>query len=140
MSRQSEKTTITEIIDTINESWLFQDFNQLASYLHDDVVFVKPDFSEMICGIEACVASYREFMKDASVNRFFADKVNICFWEDTANAYYEFEIEYESENRVTHEKAIDLFTLRKQGETWKVIWRSVANIKVLGSHELVSDH
>lgn len=140
MSRQEEKTTITELIDNLNESWLFQQFNELEGLLHDDVVFVKPDFSEMLCGIEACVDSYRQFMDDASVNRFFADKINICFWEDTANAYYDFEIEYEIENRVTHEKGIDVFTLKKEGENWKVIWRSVANLKVLGTHEAVSDH
>lgn len=129
MSLEAEKQLITEIIDDINESWLFKDFNKVASHLHEDVVFIKGSFRKELKGIKACVGSYQQFMKQASIERYRADQVNISLWDDVANAHYEFAIEYEIGDKIVQEKGVDILTLKKFDGQWKVIWRSAANVQ-----------
>lgn len=131
MSAPTEEQRITDIIDEINEAWLFQDFDKIASHLHEEVVLVQRDYQDAIVGKEAYIDVYQGFTEQASVNRYRADKVHIYCQDEIANAHYQFRIEYETSEEVVQEKGIDLFTFRKQENEWKVIWRAVANVKVL---------
>jgi len=139
MSAQTEEQRITEIIDEINESWLFQKFDKIATHLHEEVVLVQRDFEDAIIGKETYIEAYQEFTQHAAVNRYRADKVHVFCSDEVANAHYQFRIEYETAEEVVQEKGIDVFTFKKVKGEWKVIWRSVANVKVLRADKSVEN-
>ena len=139
MPEQLEKQVIIDLIDEINESWLFNDFKVIESHLHPDVVFIKSGFSKTIQGVDSCINTYRQFIKHASVNRYAAKDVTVHFWGDIANAHYAFEMEYELKGEITRQRGVEVLNFTKVDGKWLVIWRSVANVKAVQAPTEVKD-
>ena len=52
----------------LNDCWQAADLSALEGFYHPDVVLLPPDLGQPICGREAVVASYGEFLQAASLD------------------------------------------------------------------------
>ena len=65
---------VRDFLLALNDCWQRGDLEALESFYHPDVVLLPPDLGQPICGREAVVASYLEFLQAAfnkSSSRFF---------------------------------------------------------------------
>jgi hypothetical protein len=120
-----ESNQIKESIDNFNSGWLYGNLKKSETCLHDDVVFVSPDFIQKLSGKENCLKTLEEYISVAKTKRFKIIKEDISVWDNTANAIIEYEIEYEIDAKTYCEKGRELWTLLKNDEYWKIIWRGV---------------
>lgn len=120
-----ESNQIKESIDNFNNGWLYGNLKKSETCLHEEVVFVSPDFKQKLSGKENCLKTLKEYISVAKTRKFEVTKHDISVWENTANAIIEYEIEYEILEKSYHEKGWELWTLLKNDGEWKIVWRGV---------------
>ena len=126
-----DQQELWNIMQQINKSWLSRQPAQLAGYFHENVVFNSPDLKRQSVGKDICVQSYIDFMNNSKV--LFCNETNpiVHVFDNTAIVTYDFEMKYEQKNKVYHETGTDILIFNKQQDSWKAVWRSLANINSL---------
>ena len=126
-----DQQELWNIMQQINKSWLSGQPAQLADYFHENVVFNSPDLKRQSIGKDICVQSYIDFMNNSKV--LFCNETNpiVHVFNNTAIVTYNFEMKYEQQNKVYHETGTDIMIFNKHQNSWKAVWRSLANIKSL---------
>ena len=97
----------------------------LAGHFAPNMVIVGPGYRPMACGAEACVASYRDFLRDSVVHDYRQSDVAVHEAGRAAVVAYGWEMDYEQGGRRSREAGTDLFVLRRDGEQWQAMWRAV---------------
>lgn len=115
----------------INKSWLEGQRAQLTDYFHENVVFNSPDLKRQSIGKDICVQSYLDLMNNSKVLFYTDTNPIVHVFDNTAIVIYDFEMKYEQKNKVYHETGTDIMIFGKQQNSWKAVWRSLANIKSL---------
>lgn len=118
---------IRDVIDNINRIWLQGDPEDLRRYFHPDVVIQPPGDTPRVYGMDACVASYAEFRREARIQRFTPGDAEIDVFGDTAVATYRYEIVYELQQQKFDELAGELLVLLRSGDGWRIVWRTMLN-------------
>ncbi|MFT4062142.1 MAG: nuclear transport factor 2 family protein [Edaphocola sp.] len=117
------------LVQKINNCWYQGRPTDLLDYFHQDVVFNSPDFKHQITSKENCVQTYTDFMNISSVIDYIESSPNIRIFEKTAIVTYDFEMKYEQKDKTYHEIGTDILVFGKDGQSWKVIWRAMSNLK-----------
>jgi hypothetical protein len=130
------ETLITEdqqdlwnIMQQINNCWYKRQPAQLAEYFHDNIVFNSPDLKRQSTGKDICIQSYIDFLNSSKILLFNETNPVVHIFDNTAIVTYEFEMKYEQKDKVYHETGTDIMIFNKQENSWKAVWRSLANIK-----------
>jgi hypothetical protein len=95
----------------------------MRDVLDTDVVFVQPGFAGRASGRDAAIASYREFVKQATLRRYAESDLSIDIGGHTAVASYRWQIAYEMNGKDHDETGRDLFVFDRFGTRWKLVWR-----------------
>lgn len=120
---------IKRALHGLNQAWVKGHPEQVANYLHPAVVFASPDLRQRMIGREACLASYVDFCKLATIQDFHESACAIDVMGNTAVATYVFEIQYEMNGNTSHETGHDLFVFTREDSQWKVVWRTMVGAR-----------
>ena len=99
MTLQHDQEQIRSFISRINEAWLKGHTERLNECFHDDVVVRGPDLQQMARGREACVKSYEDFIRLATVREFKASEPVIDVFDNMGVATCPWEISYRMNDR-----------------------------------------
>ncbi|MFY9558273.1 MAG: nuclear transport factor 2 family protein [Blastocatellia bacterium] len=124
-SNQSVVAELLELIKQINDAWVHGRLEQLASLFNEEIVMVHPDFIQRTEGRAACVASYEDFCKQATVRDFKINNPGIDVFGNTAIATYSYEIEYEMGGERFNDAGRDVFVLVRDNDRWQAVWRTM---------------
>jgi uncharacterized protein (TIGR02246 family) len=116
---------VRQVLARINNAWRTGDLDRLGDCFHPDMVIVGPGYQELGRGREACVASYRDFLRASTVRAYRESNLAVSEWGGVAVATYEWEMDYEQGGRRHREVGTDLFVFQRQGQTWLAVWRAV---------------
>ena len=127
--KRSDREEVRLLLDTINDAWLKGRPEDLADVLnrcfHNDMVIRGPDLRTVATGREACVRSYEEFLREATVRECTLSDPDIDLWGNTAVATYSWDMTYQMGGQVYHESGHDLFALARGRKGWRAVWRAI---------------
>lgn len=123
MTRDTEE--IRKLIQQINDAWVKGSSEQLASFFREDIVMVHPDFVQRTEGREACVASYQDFSRQATILNFETGDPGIDVFGGTAVATYSYEIAYEMGGERFTDAGRDIFVFVRSEDRWQAVWRTM---------------
>jgi hypothetical protein len=116
---------VRRVLERINSSWRSGQLDQLKDCFHPDMVIVGPGNQELARGREACVASYRDFLRDCAVRSYRESDLAVREWDGVAVACYAWEMEFEQGGRLHREVGTDQYVFERRGEAWLAVWRAV---------------
>ena len=122
---QSDQEQIRALLREVNEAWLQGRWEVLNDCFCNDVVIKGPQLQEMGRGREACVKSYADFTRMATVREFKASEPAIDVFGTVAVASCPWKIDYRMNNQDFRESGHDLLVLTHEEGGWKVVWRAV---------------
>jgi ketosteroid isomerase-like protein len=114
-----------ETIECINDAWRTGRVEDLRRLFDADMVIVGPGYEVVGRGADACVASYRDFLRASVVYDYRQSSVSIHESGPVAIATYGWEMEYEQAGRRSRDRGTDLFVLRQEDGLWRAVWRAV---------------
>ena len=121
----SDTEEIWRFVQRMNDAWSKDGADDLASFFHEDMVIVHPDFTKRVEGREACVASYEGFCKQAVILDLKLDNPGIDVFVDTAIVTYSYEISYEMGGERFNDTGRDLFIFIREHGSWLAVWRTM---------------
>ena len=119
--------SIEHLIEAFNTGWTRGDFNAVESVLHENVIFIAPDLATEIVGKEACLETIKAYTSNANTLSFEVEKQKINVWHQTANISMNYNIEYFMNGKKYREKGKEFWTLSKENNAWKIVWRATVN-------------
>ncbi|MGE0624966.1 MAG: DUF4440 domain-containing protein [Pseudomonadales bacterium] len=123
MSTDAVKAFIT----ALNERWQRGEVDALADFYHPDVVLLPPDLGTPICGRDAVVASYRDFLDAARLNRFEPVGLDVFPFPAGDGASYiahlGFEVDYTLDGSRYLERGLEVYVLQETSGRLQIIWR-----------------
>jgi hypothetical protein len=117
--------TPAEVVNAINTAWQSGRTDALTDCFDPGAVIVGPGYQPLARGAEACVASYRDFLRASTIRDFRQTESAVHQADGVAVVTYGWEMEYEQAGRTSRESGTDLFVLRRAGKGWLVVWRAV---------------
>jgi uncharacterized protein (TIGR02246 family) len=116
---------IWELVQHMNNAWAKGGPDELASFFHEDIVMVHPDFTQRTEGKAGCVASYEDFRKQAEILDFKISNPGIDVFGDTAITTYSYEIAYEMGGERFNDTGRDVFIFVRENGRWLAVWRTM---------------
>ena len=114
---------IFSLATELDRCWLEQRFDDLKSYLAEDVVFVAPN-GNRTRGRDAAIAGYREFMSRARIRRYQTGDVIVTTADGAAVAEYVWNMAWDSDGQSYEAKGKEVLVLSRSSGSWTVIWRT----------------
>jgi uncharacterized protein (TIGR02246 family) len=116
---------VWQVVQQMNDSWAKGNPEDLASFFREDIVMVNPDFTNRTEGRDACVASYKDFCKQAAILDLNISNPGIDVFGNTAIATYSFEIQYEMGGERFNDTGRDIFVFVRENDRWQAVWRTM---------------
>lgn len=116
---------IPDIVAAINSAWLSGRFDELRDYFHPDVVLAQPGFARRTTGRDALIASYRDFVQNATIHSFTPGEVQVDAATDSAVTTMPWSMDYTMNGQRYDERGWDLLVFGKRDGRWMVVWRTV---------------
>lgn len=120
-----ETDEIWRLVQRMNDAWAKDGPDDLASFFHEDIVMLHPDFTQRTEGKAACVASYQDFREQAAILDFKVSNPGIDVFGDTAIATYSYEIAYEMGGERFNDTGRDVFIFVRENGRWLAVWRTM---------------
>ena len=124
----NDREEIRLLLNKLNDAWRSGNTEQLDACFHEGVVFKGPNLAEMGRGREACVTSYQDFLRQATVRDFQWSEPVIDVWGNAAVASYSWQIRYEMNAKAYDEPGQEVFVLIRDRDRWKAVWRAVLSL------------
>jgi uncharacterized protein (TIGR02246 family) len=121
----ADRTTIRDVLRTINDAWRRGRVEELGEYFHPEAVIVAPGFRKRAQGRDECMQSYKDFVAATKVTDYQESDMTVDIWGDTAVASYHYEIAWEVKGQPYRDSGRDVFVLRREGGKWLVVWRTL---------------
>jgi hypothetical protein len=123
--QSTESEELRLLIGKMNQAWLKGNLDELREYFHDHVAIKGPQFEPMGHGKEACVKSYEDFIRAATIQDFKESDVQVDLFGSTAVATFAWEIDYEMNGQNYHETGHDVFVFTRRDGKWRAVWRAM---------------
>ena len=124
-ANQQEIKTIQTVLKKMNETWADGNPEALTSYFHDDVMIVAPDMKILGAGKKACIQSYVDFLNAASDISFKDDEPEVHLYDQTAVAFYKYDVSWTMDEKSHQEAGKELYVLNKIDGDWLVVMRKL---------------
>jgi hypothetical protein len=121
----TDEAQVIALLDTITQSWIEGDFEELGRCFHAGIVIRGPALEELGRGQAVCVNSYRDFITNATVADFEESRRIIDMWGDTAMAISTWEIAYTMNGEFYLDRGSDVFVLTNDHGRWLVVSRTM---------------
>ncbi|HEY5644639.1 MAG TPA: nuclear transport factor 2 family protein [Pseudomonadales bacterium] len=121
---------IRRFLVALNQTWQQGALDALAAYYHPDVVLLPPDLGPAIRGRDAVVASYREFLQAAQLERFEPTSLEVFSFPGSHGgshvAHLNFEVDYTLAGERYLEKGLEVYAVQETDVGLQIIWRQQA--------------
>lgn len=114
---------VQRLVQNMNDAWLEQRFDDLASYFTESVVMVPPGGSRLE-GRDAMVDSFRQFLAVAQVHAFGAERLDVDRVGTAAIATLRFRIDYEIRGERSEERGTEVLGCVPDADQWRIAWRA----------------
>ena len=115
---------VWETVKAHNKAWaVLEDINDQLKYVHDDVVFIKPPFKEILKGKEKYKEDYEKWMQHAKVDYFHEVNPVIKIYGEGnfAIVTYNINMSFTYDDEVVNDwKGVDMMTLVKENGKWLI--------------------
>jgi ketosteroid isomerase-like protein len=115
---------VWKVVKAHNKAWAeLEDINAQMKYVHEDVVFIKPPFKEIMVGKDKYKADYEEWMLHAKVDYFHEINPVIKVYGNGnfALVSYNIDMAFTYDDAVVNDwKGIDFMTLVKEKGKWLI--------------------
>ena len=115
---------VWETVKAHNKAWaVLEDINDQLKYVHDDVVFIKPPFKEILKGKEKYKEDYEKWIQHAKVNYFHEVNPVIKIYGNGnfAIVTYNINMSFTYDDEVVNDwKGVDMMTLVKENGKWLI--------------------
>lgn len=119
-----DRTAIEGLIGRMNEAWRAGRVEQLAHYMHEDMVIAAPgQLPRPIEGREDCIESYRDFLARVRITDYAEDRPWITVWGSTGVAIQPWVMAWEDETGAHGAAGQDVYALTKGEGGWIVVGR-----------------
>ena len=120
-------TEVARTLTALNAAWRERRYDELATFLAEDMVFALPGFSGRLDGAAAVVASYREFMERATLTAYDESAPAVDVWGETAVASFRWEMAWLAGGVPNRATGHDIFVFRRAGVggPWRAVWRTM---------------
>jgi ketosteroid isomerase-like protein len=108
----------------MDRCWMECRYDDLASYIADDVVMVAPGGQGRIAGLDAAVGSYREFMARARVHHYQTSGHAVTRSGNAAVVEYGWDMAWDSDGSSHKATGQEVLVLSQRDGNWRVIWRT----------------
>jgi len=121
---------VEKFLQTLNESWLSQDYEALTTLYDPGVVLLPPDAGEPIEGCTAVCDAYKDFHAACTVERFSVTQLSSwAFGADNPSvtkAHMRFDIDYTLHGQETmSEQGLEVYTLlNPPSQSPRIVWRA----------------
>lgn len=129
MVEKSEQEDVATTMRSINRAWLGGSVENLAQWIHPDVVTVFAGFNESIAGRDALLGGFRDFCQNATVHEFRERDYRTYVIGKTAIVHYTYEMLYERSGSTWRATGRDLWVFQKQDSGWQAVWRTMLNVE-----------
>lgn len=117
---------IRRFLLALNQAWQQGELDALAAFYHPDVVLLPPDLGPAIRGRDSVVASYREFLQSAQLERFEPTSLEVFSFPGSHVAHLNFEVDYTLAGERYLEKGLEVYALQETDGGLQIIWRQQA--------------
>jgi ketosteroid isomerase-like protein len=128
MSDPSERNAVADAVQRINRTWLEGRPNDMAPFLHPEIVMVLPDFNGHVAGRDSFIAGFVEFCAGAEMEEYGESDLQVDVTGDTAVASYLFDMIYERSGARYQAKGRDLWVFGRHDGTWLAVWRTILDM------------
>lgn len=120
-------TDVSIALRRLSESWRNRRYDELRDCFHDSIVMAVPGFTGRVVGREALVEAYREFMDRSTLDSYSEAPATIEAFENTAIAYFRWEMVWTSGGKQNRGSGHDLFVFARDADSvqWKAVWRTM---------------
>lgn len=128
MPTAADRETRREILKFLRQvetAWLAGRFEELRSCFREDAVLLGADLEHRLEGRDAIVDSYAQFLREARVLAFESEAPIVDVIGDAAVTVTPWAVRYEREGTIHEETGGDLLVLARDGEGWRVAWRTL---------------
>ena len=124
-----DQEQIRQLVQQINETWLLYEPEQFREVLgpcfHPDIVFRGPKMEALSRGREACIQSYADFARQASISSCTLSTPEIDLTGDTAVATYSWKLGYSMKGQKYNDSGHDVFVFSRTEGRWLAVWRTL---------------
>jgi ketosteroid isomerase-like protein len=120
---------VADTMRRINQAWLSGQVDELAPFVHPEIVMVFPGFSGRIQGKEDFLAGFHDFCQNAKVHEFHEREQQVDVAGKTAVITFQYEMVYERSGQRYRSTGRDLWVFEKQGDAWIAVWRAMLDMQ-----------
>jgi uncharacterized protein (TIGR02246 family) len=124
----SDEDEIRRVIARLNEAWSTNappDIPDAMAGLWNEDAVILAGVQQMATGREACIASYVEFVEQATLEDVKLGDPSIHVWGDTAVATSSWHMTYDLDGTRHTESGHESFALVRTDRGWEIVWRSI---------------
>ena len=119
---------VADTLDRINALWLRGRVDDLAPFLHDEIVMVFPGFAGKAEGQEVFLAGFKDFCENARVRDFEESDRQIDVIGRVAVATFAFNMIYERDGKAYRSTGRDQWVFENAQGAWRAVWRTMLDV------------
>jgi Domain of unknown function (DUF4440) len=128
MADQGSRQAVADALQRINRTWLELRPQDMAPYLHPEIVMVFPGFAGRIAGRDAFIAGFVDFCQSADMEEYGESDMQIDVTAETAVASYAFDMIYERADVRYQAGGRDVWVFACHDGEWLAVWRTMLNL------------
>jgi uncharacterized protein (TIGR02246 family) len=119
---------VRRVIGRLHDAWSKNPPDEIPRAMdglwHPDAVILA-GAQEMARGREACIGSYQDFVRQATLEDITLGEPSIDVWGDTAVATSSWHMIYDLDGQRHTESGHESFVLVRTDRGWEIVWRSI---------------
>jgi ketosteroid isomerase-like protein len=123
--READAAAVRDGVRALTRAWRTKQLDLLPALFHERAVIVDVTHGRLAVGKEACVESYRAFVRMADVEAYDEGEPVIDLFESTAVVVYPFQMRYRSGGQSYTESGSDCLVWERGPQGWQVVWRQL---------------
>jgi len=122
-----DRESVTTVMRQINQAWLEGHVDDMAEWIHPEIVMIFPGFTGQSKGRDAFLDGFRDFVRQATIHEFREVDLQADVVGDTAVAHFGYEMVYELSGERYRATGRDLWVFQRQGRAWLAVWRAMVD-------------
>jgi ketosteroid isomerase-like protein len=125
---EESKRRVEATIREINRAWREGRVDDLAAWIHPDIVTVVPGFAARVRGSADFLRGFKDFCENATILEFDEHDSRVDRIGHTAVAAFRFEMLYERSGQRYRATGRDLWVFEEREGAWLAVWRTMLDM------------
>lgn len=128
MPQGAEGLDVATSLRSINQAWLRGEIQEIAPFLHPDIVMVFPGFSGRRNGRDAFLDGFTDFVSNAKVLEYLETDEQVDVVGATATITNCYEMQYARDGAQYRATGRDFWVFQREGTRWLAVWRTMLDV------------